>query len=264
MAYVAKDDIIIQVDLEKDFIQGSPQSYDITAYRDFIGNPLNLNEPTSFHVALYVDGNKVVQYSNPRTPGVSDILNVDKSSNTGSMQFNIDSSQSIYITPGHIYAEVIIIYENYYPQPKTYVFPKIKIGESVNNEDIIIGNNGTPGSKITIGGSESNGGVLTNVDKCIHPLATNGDYEWSGVVVSYTPFNDSYLVVEVNGVSVVLGDSNKDKDSYFSRDLGKNAVKIKDIQAGDKLYWNGIISGFNLVIDDEINLIYEADATDLE
>ena len=83
MAYVAKDDIIIQVESEQDFSQGTPMSYEITAHKDFIGNPLNLNEPTSFHVALYVNGSKAVQYSNPRTFGVSDILNVDKPGNSG-------------------------------------------------------------------------------------------------------------------------------------------------------------------------------------
>tara|TARA_R110002096_G_scaffold360915_1_gene553921 strand:- start:634 stop:1425 length:792 start_codon:yes stop_codon:yes gene_type:complete len=261
MTYVAKDDIIIQVDLENNFIQGNPQSYEITAYKDFIGNPLNLDEPTSFHVALYVNGNKVVQYSNPRSLGVSDILNVDKAGNTGLFQFDIDSSQSIYITPGDIYAEVVIIYENYFPQPKTYVFPKIKIGTSINNAEIVIGNNGIGGGTITIGDSATLG-VLTTDDKGIHPTQTDGNYEWTGVTVSNTPYHDSYLIVEVNGVSVVLGNGTRDKDSYFSRDLGLTSIAIEDITAGDQLYWNGIISGFDLLIDDEVNLIYEVNASD--
>ena len=413
MAYVAKDDIIIQVESEQDFSQGTPMSYEIKANKDFIGNPLNLNEPTSFHVALYVNGSKAVQYSNPRTFGVSDILNVDKPGNSGLLQFDIDSSQSIYITPGDIYAEVIIIYENYYPQPKTYVFPKIKIGESVNNPDIVIGNNGIGGGTITIGdvskntdsianngsftiealdgsnptnsgyvtvnskypnlvdsiifrnldsnntrltslenfltkrisSDEINGvitlidrastnmyaiykidswsrlditpgngdtedsdgikinvsleaqstgpgvikeswsigqkltfeldahgvtrssikedGVLTYVDKSINPNTTNGNYAQTGVTVSYTPYQDSYVTVEVNGISIEVGSGNRDKDSYFSRDLGDTAVLIEDIEAGDELYWNGILSGFDLVTDDEINLIYEAKSSDL-
>tara|TARA_R110002124_G_scaffold246820_2_gene411937 strand:- start:1051 stop:2259 length:1209 start_codon:yes stop_codon:yes gene_type:complete len=401
MAYVAKDDIIIQVDVEKDFIQGTPESYDITAYRDFIGNALNLNEPTSFHVSLFVNGNKVVQYSNPRTLGVSDILNVDKAGNAGLMQFEIDAAQSVYITPGDIYAELVIIYENYYPKPKTYVFPKIKIGEAINNPNInidggvtdVIESNGHHGiftiseidgsnpvssgqmtmdSKspnlvnsiifrnldvnnvrlttlenflikrisegvdgiitikdkaitsmyviykieswsrldITTGGGDSedsdgiqinvsieaqstgpgvtkeswtigqkvtfeldahginsslilDDGILTYVDKNINPNQTNGNYEQAGVTISHTPYLDSYVNIEVNGISVELGDGTRDKDSYFSRDLGITAVLIVDIASGDQLYWNGIQSGFDLVSDDVINLIYEAASADL-
>jgi len=401
MAYVAKDDIIIQVDVEKDFIQGTSQSYEITAYKDFIGNILNLNEPTSFHVSLFVNGNKVVQYSNPRTLGVSDILNIDKAGKTGLIQFDIDTAQSVYIKPGDIYAEVVIIYENYYPKPKTYVFPKIKIGEAINNPDVNIGdrdsgviesnghhgvftiskiNGSNPVSSgqiamdskypnlvnsiifknldinnvrlaslenflikriskgvdgvitikdkaltnmyviykieswsrldITAGGGDSedsdgiqinvsleaqstgpgvnkeswsigqkvtfeldahgidsssilDNGILTYFDKSINPNQTNGNYEQSGITISYTPYNDSYINIEVNGVSVELGDGNRDKDSYFSRDFGMTALLIIDITAGDQLYWNGTQSGFDLVIDDEISLIYEARSLDL-
>ena len=69
--------------------------------------------------------------------------------------------------------------------------------------------------------------------------------------------------IEVNGISVELGDGTRDKDSYFSRDLGITAVLIVDIASGDQLYWNGIQSGFDLVSDDVINLIYEAASADL-
>jgi hypothetical protein len=425
MSYVAKDDIIIQVESEQDFTQGISQSYEILVHKDFIGNPLNLNEPTSFHVALYVDGSKAVQYSDPRTFGVSDILNVDKAGNTGKLDFTIDDSQSIYIPQGDIYAEISIIFENYYPQPKTYIFPKIKLGKSINNPDIPFGNentgtdtgsntgNGGNGSTvieaaptstgtftiqeidgsnptapgyltvdsnypmavkhiifrnlnanntrltslenflekrilndkidgvITIidkgptnmyaiykidtweriditqgngidddsdgikvyvtmeaasagpgvtkteweigqevtytldahggggiyvsgeGTSSGSAGILVYVDKRQNPLPTSNDYAPTGVKISYSPYQDSNVTVEINGISVDLGDGVKDTDSYFSGDGGVNATRIEEIRAGDELYWNGSKAGFELIADDEINLIYEAKADDL-
>jgi surface protein len=142
MAYVAKDDIIIQVNSEKDITSGNSQSYEILVFKDFIGNPLDLNEPTSFHVALFVDGTKVIQYSNPMAYGVSDMLNIDEAGDSGKIDFIIDSTQSEYLPSGNIYSEVSIIFENYYPQPKTYIFPRIKLGESTNVTDPGNGGNG--------------------------------------------------------------------------------------------------------------------------
>lgn len=426
MAYVAKDDIIIQVESEQDFTQGISQSYEILVHKDFIGNPLNLNEPTSFHVALYVNGSKAVQYSNPRTFGVSDILNVDKAGNTGKLDFTIDDSQAIYIPHGDIYAEISIIFENYYPQPKTYIFPKIKLGKSINNPDISVGNEGTgtgtgsdtgntgnesttieasptstgtftiqeingsnptapgyltvdsnypmavkhiifrnlnsnntrltslenflekrisndkvngiitiidkgptnmyaiykidtweriditqgngidddsDGIKVYVtmeaasagpgvtkteweidqevtytldahggggsiyvsgeGASADGTGILTYVDKRQNPLPTSSDYAPTDIKISYSPYQDSYVTVEINGISVALGDGVRDTDSYFSGDGGINAARIEEIRAGDELYWNGSKAGFELIADDEINLIYEAKADDL-
>ena len=83
MAYVAKDDIILYSDGEYNFIQGGNQSYTLTLYKDFIGNALNLNEPTSFHVAVYSDDVKYLQYSYPHYTGVSANLDVDITGNTG-------------------------------------------------------------------------------------------------------------------------------------------------------------------------------------
>ena len=408
MAYVSKDDIIAFIDNEINFIQGNSQTYEITLYKDFIGSPLNLNQPTSFNVALYVNENRALQYSSPRTLGVSDILNIDNTNDTGTIQFEIDVNQSIYLTQGDIYAEVSIIFENMYPQPKSYVLPKIKIGTAINNPEIEIGNsdsgnvdsnnqnvipshNGTfnieatdgsnpttagfvsmssnkpnlvdsiifknldakgirltalenflikristdningvitlldtestnmyaiykidswervditsgngedddsdgikinvsleaqstgpgvtktiwsVGQKITFeldahgitGSSILPDGILTYVDKAINPIETSGNYSSTGIIMTYSPYQDSYVSVEVNGISVDLGDGVRDTDSYFSGDGGNTPTSIEEIRAGDQLYWNGQIAGFDLVADDEINLIYEAKAEDL-
>ena len=414
MPYVAKDDIIIYVENELNVIQGNSQTYDILLYKDFIGNALNLNEPTAFHVAIYSDTNKALQYSNPTSFGVSDVLNIDNANDTGKIDFEITMQQSTNILAGQLYAEVSVIYENYYPQPKTYIFPRIKIGTIIHNEDInpappppppsnesgttagsggtlsanhngkftiehIDGlnpslpgfasvNSGTPGlvdsiifrnldsnnirltslenflnkriSSDAINGvitlidtaatnmyaiykidsweriditpgngdaDDSDGikinisleaastgpgvtktlwevgqeitfeldahgitgssilpdGILTYVDKKINPTATTGDYASTGILITYSPYQDSYVTVEVNGISVDLGDGTRDTDSYFSGDAGITPANIEELRAGDELYWNGSLSGFDLEAGDEVSLTYEAKSDDL-
>jgi hypothetical protein len=70
-------------------------------------------------------------------------------------------------------------------------------------------------------------------------------------------------MVEVNGISVEVGDGTTDKATYFSGNNGLTATAIEEIRSGDQLIWNGNIAGYDLEIDDEINLIYEARADDL-
>lgn len=406
MPYVAKDDIIAHVETELNVIQGSAQTYDILLYKDFIGNALNLNEPTSFHVAVYSDNNKVLQYSNPNSYGVSDVLNIDNANNTGKIDFEITSQQSTNIQSGRLFAEISVIYENYYPQPKTYVFARIEIGNMIHNPAIVSVsstetgsgtgsttishngkftiehinglnpslpgyasvNSGTPGlvdsivfrnldsnntrltslenflnkriSSDAINGvitlidtastnmyaiykidsweriditpgngdaDDSDGikinvsleaastgpgvtkvlwevgqkitfeldahgitrssimptGILTYVDKKINPTLTSGDHASTGISITHSPYQDSYVTIEVNGISVALGDGNKDTDSYFSGDSGITPASIEEVRAGDTLYWNGSIAGFDLEAGDAINLIYEANSEDL-
>jgi len=413
MPYVAKDDIIMSIDNELNFIQGSGQSYKIDLYKDFIGNSLNLNQPTSIHVAIFVGNEKVVQYSNPSTPGVSDNLIVNQ--DDSQIEFAITAYQSTYLPDGDLFAQLSIIYENYYPQPKTYVFPMFKLGSVIDNPDIGNGGGDTGGGdtgggdtgggdsvlfssiygeymiqhidgdeptstgaasvdnndpylassiifrnldlngiRLTalenfltkrISSDEINGvltiydteptnmyaiykidswerldlnpgsgdqedadgikiyisaeavssgpgvtqslwqigqkvtfsldahgitgdeilpdGILTYVDKNINPIATTGNEAGTTVRLSYSPYQDSYVTVEINGLSVEIGDGVKDKAAYFSGDAGVTSTRIEEIRANDELYWNGEIAGYDLEAGDEVNLIYEAKSDDL-
>ena len=412
MAYVAKDDIIVYIESELNFIQGISQAYEITLYKDFIGNSLNMNQPTSFHVAIFDNSNKLLQYSNPMASGVSDILNVQKTNNSGKIDFTITQQQSNYLPVGALYAEVTVIYENYYPQPKTYIFPKIKIGESISNGQTGggTGGNGTGGgtggngngtisistlsnyviesingsnptlpgrvslnsnnpadvTTITFRNLDGNGirlaslenflikrisnegingtisiidqdptnmyaiykildwsriditpgnsdiddsdgilinvsletkssgpgvtktlwevgqnvtydldaygitsasvgqeGLLTYVDKNINPNPSTGNNSQTGITLTYSPYYDSYVMVEVNGISVEIGNGTKNAPAFFSGNNGLTAASIDSLRAGDELIWNGEIAGFELEAGDEINLIYEASATDI-
>ena len=430
MAYVAKHDIIAFIENEINFIQGNSQTYEIILYKDFVGSPLNLNQPTLFTVAIYVEDRKVLQYSKKFLSGVSLPLLVDTAGDTGVISFEIDAVNSLNFGAGRIYAQIGVHYENYFPKPKSYIFPRLAIGEVIDNGDngsddngsgngngngtgngngngsgdntntntnthlnipeFIIehtdgtfpsqsgnasvnsftpslvtsvvfknldkknvrisslenflvkrisvdgingaitlkdtvtclygiykivswqrldfsGGNGltedTDGIKINVeieavstgagvsttvwqsgqiityeldahgsskqtgastGASVTDNGELTYTDTNVNPTTTTGDYAATGVFMTYTPYHDSYVIVEVNGISVRVGDANKNVDSYFSGNGGSTAVPIDDIRAGDELYWNGSSAGYNLTEGDSINLIYEAKSTDLD
>ena len=106
-------------------------------------------------------------------------------------------------------------------------------------------------------------GVLTYLDKEINPAPTAGDNSPTGITLTYTPYQDSYVMVEINGISVELGDGVKTRSAYFSSNNGLTAAAINSLRAGDELIWNGVIAGFDLESGDEINLIYEASADDV-
>jgi hypothetical protein len=107
-------------------------------------------------------------------------------------------------------------------------------------------------------------GILTYSDKNKKvTTATNGQNSPTGVYITYSPYYDSYVMIEINGISVDLGNNKITSTSYFSGNNGITAVGIEEIRAGDQLIWNGLIAGFELEAGDEINLIYEVNVDDL-
>lgn len=107
-------------------------------------------------------------------------------------------------------------------------------------------------------------GILTYFDKNkIVQLHTNGPKSPTGIYITYSPYYDSYVIVEVNGISVDIGNSTTGSSAYFSGNNGISAVSIDSIRSGDQLIWNGDIAGFELSPGDEINLIYESIVDDL-
>ena len=69
--------------------------------------------------------------------------------------------------------------------------------------------------------------------------------------------HDSVVTIKVNGMEINLGDGVKSEASYFSNDGGTSARLIKDIEAGDLLYWNGSIAGYQLDETDDIDISYQ-------
>jgi len=94
----------------------------------------------------------------------------------------------------------------------------------------------------------------TKDDKGKHPGGpTSGDGSLVlGAAISNLPGADSYVRVHVNGEAIELGNGVKTQPCYFSVDGGITARAISDIAAGDDLYWNGVIAGYDL---DTLDLI---------
>jgi hypothetical protein len=107
-------------------------------------------------------------------------------------------------------------------------------------------------------------GILTFADKNKKVTKqTNGNGSATGVYITYSPYYDSYVMVEVNGISVEVGNNKMTAAVYFSGNNGISAVEIEAIRAGDQLIWNAGIAGFELELGDDINLIYEVDVDSL-
>jgi len=67
-----------------------------------------------------------------------------------------------------------------------------------------------------------------------------------------------YVGVDVNGVAYSVGDGTKVGVScYFSADGGTTALAMKAIIAGDLLYWNGTVAGFQLAGTDRVSFFYD-------
>jgi hypothetical protein len=107
----------------------------------------------------------------------------------------------------------------------------------------------------TAGISEVGVGTATDLNKV--SLATEADNDSTGIAITFTPFYDSVVTVKVNGVEINLGDGVKTEACYFSNDEGLTAKPMADIAAGDLLYWNGSIAGYELDATDDIDIAYQ-------
>ena len=97
-------------------------------------------------------------------------------------------------------------------------------------------------------------------DKNIVAIDTTGDGQFSGATISGSPLLDSYVSVYVNGLEFLVGNGvTSSVDCYFSNDGGTTArtfTSPNNIQIGDELYWNGNVSGTNLIGGWRISLHY--------
>jgi hypothetical protein len=114
------------------------------------------------------------------------------------------------------------------------------------------------GDSMALSGAGVKAGQPSAANKYQTPTATAGDEQTTGLTIVNTPAGDSHVDVKVNGISYDVGDGVKTKDCYFSSDGGTTAKTIATIAAGDTLYWNGTISGFNLDTVDRVSMHYNA------
>lgn len=111
-------------------------------------------------------------------------------------------------------------------------------------------------SSVSVGGSGLKAAVPVTADKEQSPSNTAGDNASTGLTIANTPGGDGYVQVLVNGIAYILGDGVKTKDCYFSVDSGLTARAISAIVAGDELFWNGVIAGFDLATTDDVDFNY--------
>jgi hypothetical protein len=86
----------------------------------------------------------------------------------------------------------------------------------------------------------------------------------TGLTISVTPSDYSYVSVYVNGILQFLGNgtASGSVDCYFSGDGGTTARYINAIQSGDTLYWNADLdntqgAGFALSPTDRVDILYQ-------
>jgi len=106
-------------------------------------------------------------------------------------------------------------------------------------------------------------GVKSGVQKIETSTSANttGDAQDTGVDIAGNPAGDCAPAVFVNGVQVRVATSAGEKttsDAYFSVDGGATARASSSIVAGDSLYWNGVVAGYNLATADKLAIIYSA------
>ena len=94
---------------------------------------------------------------------------------------------------------------------------------------------------------DSGGSTPGFIDKEFTSLTTTTDGDAAGAVLSFQP--EGYVMIMVNGMQQVVGSADKTKDCYWSRDGGATALPLSGLEAGDTLYWNGSIAGFELDAD---------------
>lgn len=96
------------------------------------------------------------------------------------------------------------------------------------------------------------------VNKDMPALATSSDGMLATASpIAYTPSQDGYVSVFVNGIQVKLGNGTLSADCWFSAGDGSVARLYADIAQGDRLYWAGSVAGFELSPDDLITFQYE-------
>lgn len=86
------------------------------------------------------------------------------------------------------------------------------------------------------------------------PLTTSVDGDSTGIALTLKP--TGLINVLVNGISELVGDGVKTTACYFSSDGGTTAKLYEELDAGDILYWNGSIAGYELLVDFDIKIQY--------
>ena len=137
-------------------------------------------------------------------------------------------------------------------------------GTFVNSNGMVSSSSGTPALLVMIEDEEGAGGVAetgVSIKEEITCNDTINDGDAVGGSITYTPFSDSAVTVKVNGLAVDIS-SDKTGVIYFSSDGGATAKTVANIAAGDSLYWNGSVAGYQLETSDDLDITYQKSSND--
>ena len=96
--------------------------------------------------------------------------------------------------------------------------------------------------------------VTANKVMTASATAANGA-EACATAITSTPAAGSYVQVMINGQQQSLA-GNTGGECYFSGDAGATAKALNAVVAGDKLYWNGSVAGYELAATDMVDFGY--------
>jgi len=101
--------------------------------------------------------------------------------------------------------------------------------------------------------------VLTSFNKDMTADVTGSDGDRATVTpIAVDP--EGYVEVKVNSLMCKVANGNGERttsECYFSDDGGVSAKAFGALAAGDLLYWNGSVAGFQLTVADRIDFLYE-------
>lgn len=99
--------------------------------------------------------------------------------------------------------------------------------------------------------------ISFNGNKFETPLAVTTDNGDTGLTLADNPPVGCRIDVFVNGELLECGDGVKTKNFYLTNDNGLTARSFTDTANGDKLFFNAVVTGWNLETSDKISIHFE-------
>lgn len=96
-------------------------------------------------------------------------------------------------------------------------------------------------------------GVLFGTPNAVS--VNNGD---TGLTLPSDPPANCRVDIFVNGELLQIGDGTKSKDFYLSGDNGSTARPFSATTTGDKLFFNAVVTGWNLETTDKVSIHYNS------
>jgi len=141
----------------------------------------------------------------------------------------------------------------------------ITLDVNVANGLTINSNNVEVSPTIAGTGLTFSGGVLSVIAGASQPVydrtnasVTTGDDSPTAVLLSSTPNDYSRIQVYVNGQLQRLGNGTASLVDCYISSTASVAEAFVDIVAGQQLYWNGLVAGYDLSTTDVIDIVYES------